>query len=195
MTVGRPRNRQSSLTVGTHATLDAMSDIDAVNLALFVFRVAVGAVFLAHGYNHIWGGGKIAGTADWFGSMGMRQPMMQAWAASATELAAGTALILGLLTPLGGAGVVGTMFVAWVIAHRSNGFFIFRPGQGWEYVMVLLICGIVLGTLGPGEWSLDHAFDLTDDLVGTTGLLLSAGLGLLGGAALLAAFWRPPAKQ
>jgi putative oxidoreductase len=169
-----------------------MSDVDAVNLVLFVFRLAVGAVFLAHGYNHIWGGGKIAGTAGWFGSMGMKQPMVQAWFASATELAAGAALVLGFLTPLGGAGVVGTMFVAWVIAHRANGFFIFRPGQGWEYVMVLLICGIALGALGAGEWSLDHALDLTDDLAGTTGLLLSAGLGLIGGAALLGAFWRPP---
>jgi putative oxidoreductase len=172
-----------------------MSDIDAVNLALLVFRVTVGAVFLAHGYNHIWGGGKLAGTADWFGSMGMQQPRVQALFASATELAAGASLILGLLTPLGGAGVVGTMFVAWMIAHRTNGFFIFRPGQGWEYVMVLLVCGIVLGTLGPGEWSLDDALDLTDDLVGTTGLLLSAGLGLAGGAALLAAFWRPPPRD
>ena len=58
------------------------------------------------------------------------------------------------------------MAVAWVINHRGNGFFIFRPGEGWEYVMTLGIVGIALGALGPGEWSLDKAFDIRDDLIG-----------------------------
>lgn len=146
---------------------------------------------LAHGYNHIFGGGKIAGTAGWFGSMGMRPPLLQAWLASITEIAAGLALVLGLLMPLGGAGVVGVMTVAWIINHRGNGFFIFRPGEGWEYVMTLLLCGIALGTIGAGTWSLDHALDLDDDLSGTTGLVISAVAGGLGALALLGVAWRP----
>lgn len=169
-----------------------MSDADAVDLALLVFRCGVGAVMLAHGINHIWGGGKINGTAGWFGSMGMRPPLVQAWLASVTEIGAGVLLVLGLLTPLGGAGVVGVMFVAWAINHRGNGFFIFRPGEGWEYVMTLGLCGIVLGSVGPGGWSLDDAFDLRDDLTGSTGLLLSAGAGVVGAVLLLAISWRPP---
>lgn len=168
-----------------------MNDLDALNLVLFVFRVTVGVTFVLHGYNKIKNG--ISGTAAWFGSMGMRPPVVQAWAAAVTEIGSGVLLAAGLFTPLGGAGVVGTMLVAWVIAHRKNGFFIFLPGGGWEYVMVLLVVGVVLGTVGPGEWSLDNAFDLLDDLTGATGLYLSAGLGLLGGAALLATSWRPPA--
>ncbi len=168
-----------------------MSDQDAFDLALLIFRCGIGGVMLAHGINHVIGGGKIAGTAAWFESMGMRQSVMQAWMASLTEVGAGALLILGLLTPFGGAGVVGVMAVAWMINHRGNGFFIFRPGEGWEYVMVLMLCGIVLGTVGPGAWSLDDAFNLTDDLTGTTGLLISAIAGLGGAAALLGAFWRP----
>ncbi len=73
-------------------------------------------------------------------------------------------LIVGLLTPFAAAGVVGVMGVAWMINHRGNGFFIFRPGEGWEYVMTLGIVGIAIGALGPGEWSLDHAFEIDDDL-------------------------------
>ncbi len=168
-----------------------MSDADAVDLALLLFRCGIGVVMLAHGINHIWGGGKIAGTAAWFESMGMRPPLTQAWLASITEIGAGGLLVLGLLTPFGGAGVVGVMAVAWAINHRGNGFFIFRPGEGWEYVMTLGLCGIALGAIGPGRWSLDHAFDVSDDLTGSTGLVLSAGAGLLGAAALLAACWRP----
>lgn len=171
-----------------------MSDSDAIDLALFLLRLGVGVVMLAHGIRHIFGGGKIAGTAKWFGSMGMRMPLLQAWLASLTEIGAGALLVLGLLTPFGGAGVVGVMGVAWIINHARNGFFIFNPGEGYEYVMTLLLCGIALGTVGPGGWSLDEAFDIVDDLSGTTGLAISLGAGGVGALLLLAAFWRPVKK-
>lgn len=167
-----------------------MSDLDAVNLVLFIFRVGLGAMIIAHGVNHIYGGGKIDGTAAWFGSIGMKQPVMQAWMASITEIASGVLLVIGLFTPLGAAGLAGVMAVAWVTAHRNNGFFIFKPGQGWEYVMVVLLCAFVLGTVGPGQWSLDEAFDI--DWFGTTGFLIVLILGVGGAAAQLATFWRPP---
>ncbi|MBK5224685.1 MAG: DoxX family protein, partial [Acidimicrobiia bacterium] len=154
----------------------------------------IGAVMLAHGYNHVFGGGKIAGTAGWFESLGMRPGKLHAWLASLTEIGAGALLVAGFLTPLAAAGVVGTMLVAWITNHRGNGFFIFRPGEGWEYVMVLVAAGIAIGGVGPGGWSLDAAFDLDDDLVGTTGLLIAAVAGGGGALALLAACWRPEAK-
>jgi putative oxidoreductase len=146
---------------------------------------------LAHGWNHVFGGGKIAGTARWFGSMGMRPPLFHAWLASFTELAAGALLVLGLLIPLAAAGVIGVMAVAWAINHRGNRFFIFRPGEGWEYVMTLAIVGLALATIGPGAWSLDDALDLNDDLSGWTGLLIAVIGGLGGAAVLLATSWRP----
>ncbi len=166
-----------------------MSDADAIDLALLLLRSGVGAVMLAHGINHIRP--DIDGTAAWFGSMGMKPAHLHAWLASVTEIGAGLALILGLLTPFAAAGVVGVMFVAWAINHRGNGFFIFRPGEGWEYVMTLGIVGVTIGAIGPGAWSLDEAFDLNDDLIGWTGLLIATIGGVGGGLALLAGFWRP----
>jgi putative oxidoreductase len=171
-----------------------VSDVDSINLALLVFRMAVGAVMLAHGLNHIYGGGKIAGTARWFESLGMRPGIVHAWLASLTEVAGGIALILGLLTPLGGAAVIGVMLVAWITNHRGNGFFIFRPGEGWEYVMTLTFCGLALAVLGPGEWSLDEAIGWRDDLIGTTGLLIAVLAGGGGAGLLLATAWRPKAE-
>ena len=114
--------------------------------------------------------------------------------ASGTEIGAGVLLVLGLLTPVAAAGVVGVMVVAWIINHRGNGFFIFRPGEGWEYVMTLTLVGLALGALGPGSWSLDNALDL-DDLAGGEGLFLTAVLGLGGAALLLLTCWRPPAAE
>ena len=168
-----------------------MSDLDAMNLALLVLRAGIGAVMLAHGLNHIFGGGRIAGTGRWFESLGMRPGVLHAWLASLSEVAGGVALILGLLTPFGGAAIVGVMLVAIVTNHRGNGFFIFRPGEGWEYVMTLTITGFALAILGPGDWSLDEAIGWRDDLVGTTGLVIVLVAGVGGAAALLAGFWRP----
>src|SRR5207248_11053241 len=137
-----------------------MPDATAVNLSLLVLRVALGVVFLAHGINHVFRGGKIPGTARWFESLGMKPGVLHAWLASLPELGAGALLVVGLLTPLAGAGVVGVMAVAWITNHRGNGFFIFRPGEGWEYVMTLTATGLALGALGAGRRSLDRAIGI-----------------------------------
>jgi putative oxidoreductase len=146
---------------------------------------------LAHGYNHIFGGGKIPGTARWFGSMGMRPPVVHAWLASLVELGAGILLLAGLLTPFAAAGVIGVMAVAFVINHRKNGFFIFRPGEGYEYVMTLALVSLALALLGAGGWSLDHAFGIDDDLDAGVGLAIALIGGAGGALVLLALSWRP----
>jgi putative oxidoreductase len=166
--------------------------VDSLNFALLILRFAVGGVFLAHGINHIYGGGKIAGTGRWFESLGMKPGPLHAWTASLTEIGAGGLLVLGLLTPIAAAGVVGVMLVAWITNHLKNGFFIFRPGEGWEYVMILTVAGIALGTLGPGNWSVDGHVHALSDLWGWPGLGISLGAGGLGAAGLLVTFWRPP---
>jgi putative oxidoreductase len=124
----------------------------------------------------------------------MRPGRLHAWLASGTEIAAGTLLVLGLLTPVAAAGVVGVLVVAWITNHLGNGFFIFRPGEGWEYVMTLTIAGLAIAVLGAGEWSLDHALDLFDP-PGLDGLLIALVAGVGGAAALLGAAWRPEAKR
>jgi putative oxidoreductase len=162
---------------------------DGVNAGLLILRVMVGIVMVAHGYNHIFRGGRIKGTAGWFASLGMKPGILHAWLASLTELGAGVLLILGLLTPLAAAGVVGVMLVALITNHLKNGFFIFRPGEGYEYVLTLLMVGLAIGAIGAGEWSIDNAINL--GWIGWTGLLVAAIAGGGGAAILLAVFWRP----
>jgi putative oxidoreductase len=163
---------------------------DGVSAGLLILRVMVGIVMLAHGYNHIFRGGRIPGTGRWFESLGMKPGVLHAWLASLTELAAGTMLVLGLLTPLAAAGVVGVMLVALITNHLKNGFFIFRPGEGYEYVLTLCMVGLAIGALGAGEFSIDDAIDL--DWVGWTGLAIAGIAGGGGALLLLALFWRRP---
>jgi len=167
-----------------------MNAVTAANTSLLVFRLGLGIVFLAHGYNHVFRGGKIAGTARWFESLGMRPGRLHAWTASITELGAGALLLLGLATPLACAGIIGTMVVAWITNHLRNGFFIFRPGEGYEYVMTLTLAAIGLSGVGAGQWSIDHALGWFDP-PGWLGLGVALIAGLGGAAALLAVFWRP----
>jgi putative oxidoreductase len=167
---------------------------DQLNLALLILRVVTGLMIMAHGYNHIFRGGKIQGTGRWFASMGMKPGILHAWLASSTELGCAVLLLLGLLTPVAAGGVLGVMLVAWVTAHRTNGFFIFKPGQGWEYVAYISFVCVVIGTLGAGEWSLDNAlgFSWVD---GWPGFATTAIAGLGGALALLVLFWRPPREE
>jgi putative oxidoreductase len=171
------------------------ADAAGIDIASLVLRVSVGGTLVAHGWNHAFGGGRIEGTAGWFESMGLRPGRLHALMATGTELGAGVLLLLGLLTPLAAAGAVGTMAVALVTAHLRNGFFIFRPGQGYEYVIMIIMVACAVGALGGGAASLDRAVGIEDDLAGWTGLAVTALAGGIGAALLLAVCWRPGARS
>ena len=167
-------------------------DVDSVNLVLLMMRVGFGLMMAAHGYNHFFRGGKIAGTGRWFASLGMKPGKLHAVLASVTEIGAGFMFAAGLLTPLAAAGLIGTMTVAIGTWHRKNGFFIIK--EGWEYVTLIIVACITVSTLGPGEWSIDNALDIVDDLNGWTGFILSSAIGIGAGLLLMAIFYRPPHK-
>ena len=166
--------------------------MDNVDFGLLVLRIAMGFTIMAHGWNHLFGGGRLPGTALWFESMGMKPGWLQARLATATEFGAGVLIVLGLFTPLGAAGVIGLMIVAIVVAHRRNGFFVFRPGQGWEYCAFLAAAAFTLGAIGAGSVSLDNAFGIGVD--NWWGAVVAGIIGPLGAFLLLAVSYRPPAR-
>jgi putative oxidoreductase len=165
----------------------------AYDVGLLILRLVLGLTMAAHGYSKFFGSGGLAGTADWFESIGMKPGMFHARMAATTEMAAGLGLAVGLLTPIPAAGFVSLMLVAAWIVHRPNGFFIVK--EGWEYNLVLAAAAVAVATLGAGRLSLDYALfrstGLYDLLHGWWGLLISVALGLAGGIGQLVIFWRP----
>ena len=164
--------------------------VEDVNLALLLVRVVVGVTLAAHGYNKFFGGGRIAGTARWFEAIGMRPGRIHAAVAATGEIAAGLALAAGLLTSFAAAGFVGLMAVAYWVAHRGKGFFVFS--DGWEYTAVLAAVAVAIAMIGPGDWSLDNVAGIADVTDGWVGLAVSLGGGLAAAALLLVLFYRPP---
>ncbi|WNM31882.1 DoxX family protein [Streptomyces sp. Li-HN-5-11] len=160
---------------------------EAADTALLAVRLVLGAVMVAHGWNHWRGGGGIAGTAGWFAGLGLTRPRLQAWLSVLTELGAGALLAAGLLTSLACAAVLSVMLVAGLLAHRPHGFFVFK--EGYEYVLVLGVLAVALGAWGPGEYALDTAADVAVTGWAGAGLVLGVGVAATGG--LLAVFWRP----
>jgi len=163
--------------------------MDGADIAALVIRCAVGGTMLAHGWNHAFGGGKLPGTARWFESIGIRPGRLHAIFATAVEVGAGLFLVLGFLTPVAAAGVVGSMTVALVANHLRNGFFIFRPGEGYEYVLNLILAACAVGAIGGGRASMDAAFGV--DLSGWVGTGIAVVGGGAGAALLLGTSWRP----
>lgn len=163
--------------------------MEPVDVATLIVRVVFGLFLVAHGLNKMFGGGGLAGTSGWFGSIGMKWPQMQARVAAGTEIVAGVLFALGLLTPLAAAAMVSLMIVAWVVAHRRSGFFIFNPGQGWEYVASIAAAALAVGIMGAGTASLDHA--LGWHLSDWWGLVVTLAVGVGGAALHLAVSYRP----
>lgn len=169
--------------------MEIMPTPDQFNLAVLVLRLVVGPVFAYHGFAKIFRGGRLAGTAGWFDSIGMHPGHVHARVAAFGELAAGVCITLGLLTALGGMGVVGLMAVAFWTVHKGKGLLVLT--EGWEYVLVLGAIGVALATMGPGEWSLDNALGI--DLNGPAGFAIALGGGLVLAAIVLATSYRPAA--
>jgi len=168
------------------------NEVTALDTASLIIRLVVGLTIVAHGYNHVFGPGGIQGTAGWFASMGLKPGIVHAWTSGLLEIATGLGLAFGFLNALSAGAIIGIMVVAGITAHRPNGFFIFKPGQGYEYVLMISVVTLGDAILGPGKASLDHAFGI--EMHGWTGGLVALILGVGGAALLLGTSWRPEKK-
>lgn len=163
--------------------------MNQINAALLALRVVFGVFLAYHGYNKVFGGNGLEGTARWFGGIGMRWPKWQARIAATTEIGAGLLFAAGLLTPLAAAGMIGVMLVAIITTHWKVGFFIFRKGEGWEYCASIALVALAIATMGAGRWSLDNAFDI--EFHDWWGGAIAAGLGIGGALTQVAVSYRP----
>ena len=98
---------------------------------LTVLRIFVGIIFAAHGSQKLFGwfgGGGLAGTAQWMESIGLAPGTLMALLAGGTEFFGGLALIIGLLARPAALGLTFTLLVAIFSVHIHNGLFMANNG-------------------------------------------------------------------
>lgn len=97
---------------------------------------------------------NFGGIVDWFGSLGIPYPYLNAIMATATENLGYVLLFLGLGTRLISVPLMAVMVVAIATVHYKNGF---ECGQnGFEIPFYYMLMLFSLFVTGAGKWSLDE---------------------------------------
>jgi putative oxidoreductase len=131
---------------------------------LTALRLCVGAVFVAHGAQKLfgaWGGGGLAGTSSYLAGLGMTPSYPLAVTLGVTEFVGGLMLILGGGTLWASLALTIAMAAAIWKVHFQNGFFLNwsmapNQGHGVEYNLVLIGALAALMLAGPGALSVDE---------------------------------------
>jgi putative oxidoreductase len=121
-------------------------------------RLAMGAIFFAHGAQKVLGKFNGPGLRAWT-AMNTPFPFMRpAWlwmgAAAFAELIGGILVLVGLFTRVGAFFIAMTMLTAIIGVHWPN---FFANNNGLEYPAALLAMTVALLISGGGHFSIDKA--------------------------------------
>ncbi|MFC7094330.1 DoxX family protein [Jeongeupia naejangsanensis] len=127
-----------------------MIDQRTAPYAALLLRLALGVMFLAHGFTKLLVF-TLPGTAQFFASVGF--PGWLAYPTTFAEIGGGALLILGVMPRL--VAVPLTLLLAGAsTVHFGNGWSFSNPNGGWEYPVFLTVAAAVLALLGDGKLAL-----------------------------------------
>jgi putative oxidoreductase len=120
-------------------------------VALLLGRLSVGLLFMSTGWGKVH---SIAKVTEFFTSLHIPAPGLNAVVVGYSELLCGTALVIGLFTRLATIPLIVSMIVAILTAKRGDihGFFDLIGFEETTYLLVLVMIAI----LGPGSIAVDH---------------------------------------
>ena len=106
-----------------------------------LLRVTLGIMFIAHSVVLKYFTFTLAGTAQYFASIGL--PASLAYVVFAAEAVGGVLLVLGLYTRWVSLALIPVLLGAlWV--HAGNGWVFNAPNGGWEYPLFLIVISVVV---------------------------------------------------
>jgi putative oxidoreductase len=106
-----------------------------------LLRISLGLMFIAHSVVLKYFTFTLAGTAQYFQSIGLPGPL--AYVVFTLEAVGGVLLVLGIRTRWVALALVPVLLgAAW--AHSGNGWVFSGPNGGWEYpLFLIIISGVV----------------------------------------------------
>jgi putative oxidoreductase len=113
-----------------------------------ILRIVLGVIYVAHGYLALFIMGPAA-AANFQRTLGLPFPEVGAWYLILAHGVGGILLILGLFARWAALANVPIMFVALLLVHLRQGFFMV-PGGGYEFVLLLLAATLAQVFLGAG---------------------------------------------
>ena len=118
--------------------------------ATLVGRILISLLFILAGYSKLTG---IAGTAGWFGSLGIPMPTVSAIVVGLVELVGGLAVLVGFHARIAALVLAAFTIGATLIAHMDFA----DPMQVLMVQKNLAVTGglLVLAALGAGAFSID----------------------------------------
>jgi putative oxidoreductase len=118
-----------------------MNSLETNRWAATLLRVSLGVMFIAHSVVLKYFTYTLAGTAQFFESIGL--PAFLAYVVFALEAVGGVLLLLGIKTRWVALGLIPVLLgAAWV--HIGNGWVFSAPNGGWEYPIFLIVVSIAV---------------------------------------------------
>ena len=118
---------------------------------VFLLRVALGVMFIAHSMIYMLMTLSLPETAKFFVSIGL--PTWLAYATFLAEAVGGILLILGIQTRWV-ALALSPILIGATWAHAGNGWVFTGANGGWEYPLYLFVLCIAQAMLGDGAYAL-----------------------------------------
>ena len=113
-----------------------------------LLRLALGLMFIAHSVVLKYFTFTLAGTAQYFSSIGL--PASLAYVVFALEAVGGVLLVFNVATRWVALGLVPVLIGAmWV--HLGNGWVFSAPNGGWEYPLFLIVISVVVALQSYGS--------------------------------------------
>ncbi len=124
---------------------------------LLVLRLAVAAVFIAHGAGDVFEAG-VSNNIQNYRDAGIPLPALAAPFAAYIQLFGGILFVFGALTRPLSAGFIVVMAGALMFVHRGEPLVMQPDGSGAGFAFIMLAASIALLLVGPGRFSLDQVF-------------------------------------
>jgi putative oxidoreductase len=135
-------------TSGFRSRADSLPD-----LGLLILRIAIAATVLQAGIIKAL---DFTTTTHFMESGGWKMATFAAYLVTATEIAGGAALLLGLLTPLAACGVIAAMIDAWAVNVSGSAFW----SEPFNVPVLLAFAAATVLFTGAGSYSVDaRVFD------------------------------------
>jgi putative oxidoreductase len=138
------------MTRGSGAPAGSGGGIDSYGAT--ILRIALGIIYIAHGYAALFVYGP-RGTAAFQRSLGLPLPEIGAWYVILAHGLGGALLLLGLWTRWAALVNLPIMAGAFFLVHLREGFFM-GPKGGYEFVLLVVAATLTQVFLGSGALAL-----------------------------------------